>query len=252
MTELEEHLQNLTNLINQSNAKIVYLMDKTFLNSTENNDKVSIFAPYPSSYIINFQTNQHIDKQPIKLTVDNKVQNVFSTNSFSDTENWYSTGPFNLSQGYHTIDFSSLNIEMAIVYSVNNTNGSTESLNSILGGGAEPYVVSYEKSDPVSFSVVVNATKPFILAYQEPYDEFWESNTSSSRIIINSVNNGYLIDGNLNDANEKTSEITITYTPEGYLQLGIKISVIAFILTTLIISFDSGSSKIPKKEAFTK
>jgi hypothetical protein len=233
VTEFEEHLQNLTNLINQSNVRIVYIMDKTFLSSAENNDKVSIFVPYPSSYIISFQANQSLTRSPLNLTVDNKVQSVFSANSFSDTKNWYSAGPFNFSQGYHCIDFSSLNIGTAIVYSVNNANGSMESLNSILGGGAEPYVVSYEKSDPVSFSVVVNSTKPFILSYQEPYDEFWESNTSASRIIINSVNNGYFIDGNLNDANEKTSEISITYTPEGYLQWGIKISIIAFILTTM-------------------
>ena len=75
---------------------------------------------------------------------------------------------------------------------------------------------------------------------------------SASRIIINSVNNGYLIDGNLNDANEKTSEINITYTPEAYFQLGVKISVATFILVTLAINFDFLSSKTPKKEAFTK
>ncbi len=67
---------------------------------------------------------------------------------------------------------------MAIVYSVNNTNGPTESLNNILGGGAEPYVVSYEKSSGSLFSTL-NGTKQFILDYQEPYDEFWESNRTS-------------------------------------------------------------------------
>ena len=196
VTELEEHLQNLTNLINQSNAKIVYVMDKTILNSTENNDKVSIFVPYSSSYIINFQTNQPLTPSQLNLKIDDKVQSVFSTNSFSDTKNWYSLGPFNLSQGYHHIDFSSLNIETAIVYSVNSTNGSMESLNSILGGGAEPYVVSYEKSGPVSFSVVVNASKAFILGFQEPYDGLWQSNISSTKLFLNSVNNGFVVDSN--------------------------------------------------------
>jgi hypothetical protein len=231
LTELKENLQNLTNLINHSETKIVYVMDKTFLGSSENNDKVSIFAPYHSSYIISFQTNQPLTRNPLNLTVDNKVQTVFSIDSFSDSENWYSTGPFNLSQGYHNIDFSSLDIEMAIVYSIDNTNGSTESLNSILGGGAEPFVVSYEKSNPVSFSVVVNASKPFILGYQEPYDEFWQSNISSTKLILNSVNNGFFVNPN----STLNTVINITYSPEQSLQLGVKITLISFLATLAII-----------------
>ncbi len=252
VTELEEHFQNLTNLINQSNAKIVYILDKNFLSSTENNDSVSIFAPYPSSYIINFQTNQSLIRSPLNLTVDNKVQSVFSTNSFSDSKNWYSVGPFNLSQGYHNIDFSSLNIEMAIVCSVNNTNGLMESLNSIFGGGAEPYVTTYEKTDSVSFSVGLNASKPFILAYQEPYDEFWQSNSSTSKFSLNSVNNGFLIENSADGSTANTFTINVTYTPEKYLDLGIKVSALTLIFTALILVLILLSPKILKKKNVTR
>ena len=92
---------------------------------------------------------------------------------------------------------TSQSIEKIIVCSSYLTNNSTESLQKTLGDGAEPFVVSYEKTDPVSFSVVVNASKPFILAYQEPYDEFWQSNSSTLKISLNSVNNGFLIENNV-------------------------------------------------------
>lgn len=230
VTELEGHRQNMSNLIIQSNAKILYIMDKTFLNSIETNGTVSIFSPSPSSYKISLQTNQPLIHSPLSPTVDNKAQSVFTTNSFSD-KNWYTSGPFNLSQGYHSIDLSSLNIEKAIIYSVSSINDTSESLNNILGGGTEPYVVSYEKSDPVSFSVVVNASKPFILGYQEPYDELWQSNTSSTKIVLNSVNNGFFIDSN----STINSVINITYSPEQSLQLGVKITLISFLATLAII-----------------
>jgi len=230
VTKLEEHRQNVSNLIIQSNAKILYIMDKTFLNCLENNGTVSIFAPYASSYKISFQTNQPLIHSPLSPTVDNKAQSVFTATSFSD-KNWYASRPFNLSQGYHSIDLSSLNVEKAIIYSVSSINDTTESLNSILGGGAESFVVRYEKSDPVSFSVAVNASRPFILGYQEPYDEFWQSNISSTNLVLNSVNNGYFVDSNSTNA-----VINITYSPEQSLQLGLKITLISFLATLTIIS----------------
>lgn len=246
--ELAEHSENLNNLINQSNAKVVYTMDKTFLSSTENNGTVSIFAPYPASYKISFQTKQPLPLNALTLILDNKEQSVFSTNSFSDTKNWYSAGPFNLSKGYHYIDFSSLNIETAIVYSVNNTNSSMESLNSILGGGAEPYVVSYEKSDPVSFSVVVNASKGFVLGFQEPYDGLWKSNISSTKLFLNAVNNGFIVDSNGTIA----TVVNITYSPEESLQLGLKISLISFLASLMTICLVLVYPKIRQKSAVQK
>jgi hypothetical protein len=188
-----------------------------------------------------------LTQSPLALIVDNKMQNVFSTDSFSDSRNWYSTRPFNLSQGYHTIDFSSLNIETAIVYSANNTNGSMENLNSILSGGAEPYVVSYEKSGPVDFSVAVNASQAFFLGFQEAYDESWQSNISSTKLVLNSVNNGFFV-----DSNNSKMVINITYSPEQFLQLGVKITFISFLATLTIIGIVLLYPKIRQHRATQK
>ncbi len=238
VSELESHKQNVLDLLNQSNAGIVYVMDNAFLGSLTvgGNLSVPFNAAKQSLYTVNLESNQQLSE--LNVTVDNRELKAVSSSAFAEGENWYSTGPIDLSQSSLNITLSngsSRAIEKIIIYSSNSTNNSTESLQKILGGGAEPFVISYEKTDPVSFSVVVNITKPFILAYQESYDEFWKSNASASRIIVNSVNNGYLIDGNLSGANEKTFGINLTYTPEKYFQLGVKISVAAFILATLAL-----------------
>jgi hypothetical protein len=245
--ELEEHIQIVTNLLNQSNARIVYMMDKIFLSSAENNGEVSIFTPYPSSYIINFQTNQTLTSIPLKLNVDNQAQSVFSTNSFSVTNNWYSTGAIDLSQGRHDIELNTTNVDNIIIYSANQVNGSIESLNDILGNGAQPYVVSYEKTGPASFSAKVNASKPFILSFNEAYDEFWQSNTSAIKLILNSVGNGFIVNDTYGIPNNELVTINIYYSPETTFQLGMMITAVSLVLVIAAISLVAVFPKVRKK-----
>jgi|WetSurMetagenome_2_1015567.scaffolds.fasta_scaffold11393_2 hypothetical protein len=247
VTDLEEHLQNVTNLIDQSNTKILYVMDKTFLSSTENNDTVTILVPYRSSFIINFQTNQSMTGSPLNLTVDNKVQSLSTNHSFSDTKNWYSTDPIDLSQGRHYIKFNTANIGKIIIYSTTQTSGSIESLNEILGNGAQPYVASYEKTGPASFSVKVNASKPFILTFHEAYDEFWQSNISAKKLILNSVDNGFLVNDSLGVPKNELVTISIDYTPEVTFRLGTMISAISLVSVIAAVGLALAFSKIKKR-----
>ena len=247
VTDLEKHLQNLTDLINQSDNKVVYIMDKTFLNSTENNDGVSIFTPFPSSYIFDFQTNQPMTLIPLKLTIDNNVQSVFRTDSFSDTKNWYSTGPIDLSQGRHDIKFNATNVDKIIIYSTNQTNGSMESLNDILGNGAQPYVVNYEKTGPASFSVKVNASKPFILSFNEAYDEFWQANITAKKLILNSVDNGFFVNDSFRVPKNELVTISIDYSPEATFKLGTVITAISLVSVIAALASALTFPKIKKK-----
>jgi hypothetical protein len=222
VADLEDHRQNLIDSIAQSNTQIAYVFDKQGnLNST-----VSLFAPQSSLYRVSYMANQ-----TVKVKVDNTT---IAGSSTGNATNWYSSEPFNLNQDFHNITFSA-NIEKVIIYSVNANDSSTESLSSIFGNGAQPYVVSYEKTDPVSFSVDVNASKPFILGFQEPHDEFWQSTPSMSKIIINSVNNGFLVDSNVSNSVNGTYSISLTYGPEKDFQLGIKISAVALVLVTFLV-----------------
>jgi hypothetical protein len=103
-------------------------------------------------------------------------------------------------------------------------------------------VLGYEKTDPVSFSVTINSTDSFILLYNEPYDEFWECNASDFRFVVNSINNGYLIEGN-----SSNQDIIITYIPETSLQLGLKISAAALVLTFVAVALILLIPKLSKR-----
>jgi hypothetical protein len=222
-------------------------MDKPFLNSYPDQDaNFSIYVPQESSYIINFEGN------PQSVTVDGKALGVINANSFSEGQNWDSTGPIILRSGNHTVDFNSTFVDKTIIYSSNKSSNSLESINEIFGGGAEPYVLSYSKTDPVSFSVVINASKPFILGYEEPYDDFWQSNSSISKISLNSVNNGFLIENTNNSSTTGTFSINLTYTPEKYLDLGIKVSVLASTFTILAIILIMVSPRILNKHRMSR
>jgi hypothetical protein len=251
INELENHEQNVLGLINQSDARIVYLADKTFLGTFMFGDNLSVpfNALKKSLFSINLESSQQLNE--INLTVDNRELKATRSTAFTGDENWFSTCLIDLSQGSHNITISnssSQSIEKIILYSSNSTNNSAESIQKILGGGAEPFVVSFEKTDPVSFSVVVNSSKPFILGYQEPYDDLWQSNSSTSKIMLNSVNNGFLIENNAAASTADTYTIYVTYTPEKYLDLGLKVSALALIFVTLTIVLILLSPKIHKKK----
>ena len=248
VSELENHKQNVLDLLNQSNAGIVYFMDNPFLESLiiGGNISVPFFTAKQSSYNINLESNQQLSE--LNVYVDNKELKVDRNNVFAGDENWYSIGPIDLSQGSHNITLSSGSsavIEKMIIYSSDSANSSTDSLQKILGGGAESFVASYEKTDPVSFSVVVNASKGFILGFQEPYDELWHSNISSTNLFLNSVNNAFFVDSN----STINTVIQITYSPEQSLQLGLKITLAGFLASLIIICLVLFYPKIRQKSA---
>ena len=237
--ELAEHTQNMLDLINQSGVTIAYVTGEPFLlNSTKydsqgENTTFLEYAPKTSSYIINVQTNQSLNSGMLELFVDNKPYGI-SANP-KDGQYWYSTGTINLIQDYHDITFNystSVNIENAIVFSSSKSNCSWESLKSVFGDSIEHYVVNYEKSGPISFSIKVNASVPFIFAFNEPADDFWQINASATKLASNSINNAFL----MNDTKNNIVPLNIFYAPESSLQLGEEISVILLIFVLAIIS----------------
>ena len=252
VSELEKHRQNVLDLLTQSDARIVYVMDKAFLGSLKVGGSLSVpfNATKQSLYNINLESNQQLSE--LNVTVDNRVLKAARSSAFAEGENWYSIGPIDLCQGYHNITLSngsSQAIEKIIIYSSESAISSTDSLQKILGGGAEPFVVSYEKTDPVFFAVVVNASKPFVLSFHESYDELWQSNISTTRLILNSVDNGFLVNITSQVPKNELVTINITYSPEAAFQLGTKVTVVSFVFVTAIISVVLAFPKFKKKLA---
>jgi hypothetical protein len=256
VNDLTEHTQNLLNLINESNTTIAYVMDRPYLNSLNtkaNTAEISIYAPQTSSYTIDVLLNQKI-RGSLQVTVDNENL-VVDGKASSDGPNWYSIGPIDVSQGSHIIKLStssSVAIDEVITYSMANSNNTVNGLEKVFGDGGAPYVVSYKQSGPTSFSVKVNATKAFILAFQEPYDEFWQSNISSTKLIIDSVANGFFANNIVNAIENHLVNININYTPEASFQTGVMISTISFALSLTTIFLILTFSKFKEKHRFSK
>lgn len=250
---LEGHRDDLLNLINKSNATIAYIVDKPLLDSTktiENSCEITMYAPQTSPFTISAMINPDLKGEVLNVSVDGQNLTVDSHSSSNDP-NWYSIGSISLNQGSHILKFSALSpveIEKVIMYSTGQLTNTVESLKSVFGNGIVPYIVDYEKSGSVTFSVTINASKAFILAFQEPYDEFWQSNTSATKMIVNSVVNGFFVKDGIDTPKNELYSINIDYTPETYFQLGTVVSALALVFT-LIICVIIVSPKLGKKKA---
>ena len=240
----------MLDLLNQSNAGITYVMDNAFLGSLIVGNELSVpfDAAKQSAYIINFESNQQLNE--INITVDGKELKAKMSSSFSEGENWYSTAPIDLSQCSHNIKFDTTNVDKVIISSTTRANGSIETLNDIFGNGAQPNVVGYEKTGPVSFSVKVNASQPFILSFNEAYDDMWQSNISAEKLIVNSVGNGFVVNENFGVLKNELVTIDITYSPEKSFQLGTLITAISLVSVVAMIFAVMAFPKIKKKLIF--
>jgi len=245
--ELENQKQTALDLLNQSNAGIVYVMDNAFLGSLIVGGDLSVpfIATKQSLYNIYFESNQQSNE--INVTVDGNELKATVSSSFAEGENWYSTVPINLSQGPHNIKFDKTNVDKVIISSTTQAKDSIESLNDIFGNGAQPDVIGYEKTGPVSFSIKVNVSQPFILSFNEAYDDMWQSNISAEKLIVNSVGNGFLVNESFGVPNNELETIVITYSPEKSFQLGTLITAISLVSVIAMISAIIAFPRIKKK-----
>ncbi|MGQ4892269.1 MAG: carbohydrate binding domain-containing protein [Candidatus Njordarchaeia archaeon] len=101
-------------------------------------------------------------------------------------------------------------------------------------------VISYQKINPILWKVKVNATKPFFLTFAESYDPLWEARVYKDGKLVEKVSpvptygviNGFWINqtGDL--------EIVLRYTPQGWFERGLIISLATFILSIFYITYD--------------
>lgn len=245
--QLEEHRENLMDLVNRSNATVAYVRDKLILNTSTPSTKITLFSPKNSKYFIAFKTT--LVKEDTTLSIQIGDQS-FTLNNLrtQDNSHWRFVGPFYLEKGYnYEVKFSAdvqLEIDDVVAYSTNVFSNTSDSLGKIFGNdGTLPYVLGYQKPEPTTFSLQINATTPFILAFREPYDELWQANASGTKLCLNAVTNGFFLKNSSLYDNSSIFTLTITYTPERYLQLGVKISIFSFFLVVIIAI---GLSKVKK------
>lgn len=102
----------------------------------------------------------------------------------------------------------------------------TPSNESNANGETPAKIVGYKRIDPTRYEVQVEAEKPFILAFAEPYTPGWKAYVDGKgveNIPLYSAINGFLVytSGNL--------QITIEYSPQKWLNLGIAITTTTIV-----------------------
>ena len=113
-------------------------------------------------------------------------------------------------------------------------------LNSYRSALKENNYLYFRTVNPTLKIVGVDAKKPFLLVFAESYDPLWEADVYKNGILVEKVRsipvygviNGFWINqtGNLT--------IIIRYLPQRWFELGLKISVTAFVLSVLYFFWD--------------
>jgi len=101
----------------------------------------------------------------------------------------------------------------------------------IASGGAAN-IISYEQVSPVEWRVTVNASQPFLLVFTERYDKLWRAYTNRAElkpIPIYDLVNGFEINST------GVINITIYYTLQTYLYIGLALSFMTLIALTVAL-----------------
>jgi len=101
----------------------------------------------------------------------------------------------------------------------------------IASGGAAN-IISYEQVSPVEWRVTVNASQPFLLVFTERYDKLWRAHTDRAELKptpIYDLVNGFEINST------GVINITIYYTLQTYLYIGLALSFMALIALTVAL-----------------
>jgi hypothetical protein len=96
-------------------------------------------------------------------------------------------------------------------------------------------VIDYKKIDPTKYVITINATKPYTLAFAEPYDRLWvalaDNNFKAISMPLYALVNGFYVN--------KTGQYTLTiqYEPQNWFYEGAAVSIITVTFLAAYILF---------------
>jgi len=231
--ELEQHRDDLLNLIKNLRLRILYLKEPFIMDRWPAPgmciSKVSSFyVPEKQDYIIAIRTN--VTRAPNTLYII--IDDIRYTFRLNEGKNCNYIGPISLKKGNHKIIVQSkkagIQFDPIFIYSTSLKDGKSETIHDIFQSKPAPYVINYKKINPAMIRVNVNATKQFILSCAESLDPLWiaysDDGKSFPKATVNSLLNGFLID------KIGVYTITIEFVPERYFQIGKTVSLTTFLV----------------------
>lgn len=154
---------------------------------------------------------------------------VIRCNSSADQFEWREIGPFHLDAGEPSLSIGNvglIELDEMLIYSLKE-NEEYLSLSSLFNSSHPKVSVDYEKINPCTYRVSVNASEPFALIFSDSYDPLWKALVDRETVPSSpaySLVNSFRIN--------KTGQFTLTvyFTGQSYADIGLMISVPSLIL----------------------
>jgi len=163
---------------------------------------------------------------------------------------WREIGPFSFDVGEQSVSVGGsglVELDEVLIYSLNNGENYL-SLHELFSSSSPEVSVSYEKVNPCTYQVYVNASETFTLIFSDTYNPLWKAFVNgeefSSTPAYSFVNSFYI---------NKTGQFTLTvyFTGQSYADTGLIISLVSFtsiIVLTLIPSKVCGKLNFIKQK----
>lgn len=179
------------------------------------------------------RTTGGLGKANITFGIDlEQIEEPTYEETFQNLTSWYFLLR-NLTEGPHNLTVfikEPENIKSIVVFSVNNSSLTT--LSDVFKDKEASSIMKYEKVSSEKWIVDVNTSRPFILAFSEPYYDLWQASvegTTFKNFPLFSQINGYFI----NKSGKYV--VQINFTLQKFLRDGLIISGTTLSLTTVLL-----------------
>jgi glycosyltransferase involved in cell wall biosynthesis len=178
------------------------------------------------------RANSMTENGKIYLKLGGKTIEIQISNNSSKYQ-WFDAGIFHLNVGEQELNIGTLGkvgIGEVLLYSL--SENESLDLSELFVDKADANVIECKMVNPCTYKLQVNASEPFLLVFSESYNPLWKALVEGeeiSPIPVYSIVNGYFINktGNL--------AITIYFTGQTYVDIGLRISLTSFLFTVAII-----------------
>jgi glycosyltransferase involved in cell wall biosynthesis len=186
-----------------------------------------IMIPRKGKYMIAAKVGTGPNHGILYFKVNRTLYPIFCNNSLEQFE-WREIGPVDFEAGEQCLSVGGdgfVEIDEFLVYSLRDGENFL-STRELFNSSYPKISVNYEKVNPCTFQVYVDADEPFDLIFSDTYDPLWKAflgkETLSSTLAYSLVNSFHV---------DKTGQfnMTICFTGQNYADLGIKISLVSFI-----------------------
>jgi hypothetical protein len=194
--------------------------------------KVTI--PRNGSYMLAVRTAINRTRGTLYFKINDNTYSIpcnGSTNRFE----WREIGPFSLTAGETSISVGNaglVELDEMLLYSLKDGEAAL-SLNELFNSSSPKVSLSYEDTNPCTYTVRVDASEPFTLVFSDTFDSLWKASVDGreiSSIQAYALVNSFYIN--------KTGQFVITlyFTGQTYVDIGLIISLISLVSSIVALA----------------